>query len=553
LANVSTTVDGISNPLASLTRTILVSNISIASGSTYTIHSAAIAALTNTGAYGISLQYTLNGMPVESYVTFLRVKNWSDLITYSVKPVAIYDGLPIYALNGGMSAENGVVKAAEQITRSDSASWIPASPGQGPKPVFATPHFLKLAIDTTINLYDNLLGSTANVNTVVIGPEPASVPYLTRAMRAPYLPSHFLMSSNSALEVATVLDQATQDGYSAFATEGWDGSMAEVAVSWIELLRLPPEYISFLQRHSVQNVILIGTAENSSLQKAAKVLRTHEIPPIFNIGPGDVLITYPDGYTQSDIKEINDRVNDYVDWPLASQVQIADWESGLSQGQVIGLSADAKTVAPAVDLVSSNDDTLALYDFGTYVTLAFMQKNATVFNANGGVRGIALNPYLISHTIYESKIGYVPLLYWPFNTASHTIGRMRGPYPGPPSPMRTTVRDAIAYYFPSVNFDSLRIWVDCTKNFGGFGANSLIEEIGKAPHGWIETNDYTIDEVWDPTDGMNAPVETVAVNIVQFSSYSQLQAWDNQLVPLTLDDLEGIPNHIAVPVTITRQ
>jgi hypothetical protein len=358
LANVSTTVDGISNPLADLTRaTIHASNISIASGSTFKIHGAKIATLKETGAYGIFLQYTVNGIPAESYVTFLRVKNFSDLIAYSVKQVARHDGLPIYALDGGMSAENGVVKVAEQITRSDSASWIPVSAnlGGGPKPVFATPHFLKLAINTTIDLYDNLLGSTANVNTVVIGPEPASVPYLTRAMRAPYLPSHFLMSSNSALEVATVLDQATRDGYSAFATEGFDCSMAEVAVSWIELLRLPPEYISFLQRHRVQNVILIGTIGNS-VQKAAKVLRTRKIGP-FNIearrpagGPGAVLITYPGSIdpvtgqligcteTKTSIQEINDRVNDYADWPLAS-AQIADWESGLSHGQVVGLSA----------------------------------------------------------------------------------------------------------------------------------------------------------------------------------------------------------------------
>jgi hypothetical protein len=119
--------------------------------------------------------------------------------------------------------------------------------------------------------------------------------------------------------------------------------------------------------------------------------------------------------------------------------------------------------------------------------------------------------------------------------------------------MRRTVTDAIAYYFPSVKFDSLRIWVNCTNNFGtSEHAISLIEEIGKAPHGVIETNDYTIDEVWNPTDGMNAPVETVAVNIVTFSSYLQLQAWDNQLSALTLNDLEDIPSHLP-SVTITRQ
>jgi len=250
-----------------------------------------------------------------------------------------------------------------------------------------------------------------------------------------------------------------------------------------------------------------------------------------------VIITYPDGYTPNDIIEINARVNDYADWPL-SQLQIEDWESGLSHEQVIGLSADAKTVAPADDLVSSKDS-LALYDFGTYVTLAFMKKNATVL---GAPVGIALNPYLISHTIYESEIGYIPPLFWQGNPAAVTVERMR-----------RTVTDAIAYYFPSVKFDSLRIWVNCTNNFGtSEHAISLIEEIGKAPHGVIETNDYTIDEVWNPTDGMNAPVETVAVNIVTFSSYLQLQAWDNQLSALTLNDLEVIPSHLP-SVTITRQ
>jgi hypothetical protein len=97
-----------------------------------------------------------------------------------------------------------------------------------------------------------------------------------------------------------------------------------------------------------------------------------------------------------------------------------------------------------------------------------------------------------------------------------------------------------------------------TKNFGGPSANSLIEAIQedeilhKAPHKVIERNDYNIDEVWYPEDGMNAPVETVAVNIATFSSYLQLQAWDNQLLALTLNDLEDIPSQLPT-VTITRQ
>lgn len=179
-----------------------------------------------------------------------------------------YLNLPVFTLHGGMSAEYGVEKSLASLTSGISETWDvrtkngkPDLKDGGPVSVYPDPNkfdFLKNSVNETVRLYNNYLHAATPINTVIIGTGVAHVPYLSNAMKAPFLPLHFLVSVHSVAEVKRILDTAGSQGYSAFSMMGYDPSIDDIGVAWIKLRELPAAYIQFLKDHQVKNVIIMG-------------------------------------------------------------------------------------------------------------------------------------------------------------------------------------------------------------------------------------------------------------------------------------------------------
>lgn len=527
-------VFGISDPTF-LHEISLAGSVSLPAGQTYTAAEASLwtpPAGTPPGAYGVTIQYKLaNGEIWEAYETFFRVTSASELTVYEIDKLN-YNGLEIFALDGGMSAEFAVEKAGEALGRTVSHSWYTSSQGSGPNPVYATPEFLEKSVQATVDFYNDNFGSTTKYDTVIFSTGVPSAPYLSRTMKAPVLPLHFLTSLQSIKELQSILDYSAKNGIEAYSTLGYDGSV-EPGVAWLKLLDLPPAYRDFLNDHKVKYAVIMGSSGNIGESTARKILEPGISTTETN--PGDIFVMYPGGGGTHDFDQLTAKIKDVGEFTLEPTYQyISDWESGIIPEQVEAF-ADSMyeyTCVKVVDKVSGFDS-LNLYEFASYATLAFYKKNETVLSAEGQpVAGITLNPYLISHPFYETKLHYVPFLFWQFGDVNHDVDVR----------LNQRLRAAVNHYFPNIDFDSLSFWIDASNNFGRQQtADRYADRLEHNGLTLIETQDYTADEVWNPADGMNAPVERTADNLLQFSSPQALAAWDNTLKPLTLKDLEEIP------------
>jgi hypothetical protein len=171
-----------------------------------------------------------------------------------------------------------------------------------------------------------------------------------------------------------------------------------------------------------------------------------------------------------------------------------------------------------------------MYDLATYLTLTFMQKNSSVFTSGGpAVMGVAMNPYLLAHPTYESKIQYVPMLFWQGNAAQTTVDRLVN-----------QVQQTIHAYFPTINFNGLNFWVNTCRNFGGFQANNIQTALQGAGLTNITMSNINLDEVWNTSDGMCAICEKVAQNIITYSTPQNYKTWDNSLIALSPGDLDAL-------------
>ncbi len=57
----------------------------------------------------------------------------------------------------------------------------------------------------------------------------------------------------------------------------------------------------------------------------------------------------------------------------------------------------------------------------------------------------------------------------------------------------------------------------------------------------IIENDYTKDDIWDPSDGLTSPVETRVSQLANSNVSAQaLKQWSDNLQPLSLEDLDKI-------------
>jgi len=483
------------------------------------------------GAYAVDVAPLAKGGAAAGAVcrTFFRVVGENDLLTYRIRKID-YGGYPIFLLDGGMSAEYAVVKAGEALAATVSPSWVTKAPGHGPRECVATPDFLLKSIEATVAFYDEHFGADAVYDTVFISTGVSSMAYMARTFRAPILPLQFLVSVDTAAELALVLEHARRHGIEAYSTLGHDTSV-DMAVAWVKLLSLPPAYRDFLIRHRVRTVLFMGASGlTGGENRARKLLRPGADAE--RVRHGDIFVLHPYGGIEFDERELRRKVKDFASLPLEPGFRnISDWESGVIPEQIQALGAAIREAKAASELHFVTAETyLELYNLATYATLAFYKKNESLLRGDGSgspVKGLVLNPYLISHPHYETTQGLVPFVFFQGEAVERRIG--------------LTVREAIRHYFPEVRLEDLPATVNTTRNFGGFALERVMEALRMLGIRQIDHADPTVDEVWDPSDGMNAPAEKIAEKLrLSGVPYEEAKRRDKRLKCLQVEDLREI-------------
>ncbi|MCF7567980.1 hypothetical protein L3X37_06315 [Sabulilitoribacter arenilitoris] len=477
-------------------------------------------------AYGVYLSYELNDKLItKEYHTFFRVINEEELTVFEIETEKI-NGVPIFKLDGGMSAEYIVEKSAENLTSGISHSWKVNTPGSGPNHVLATPNYLEKSVNKTVDFYNETFGEDTEIETVLISAGFPSIPYISSALKAPVLPLHFLVSVNTVKEIKTILETANDKGIASYATLSHDPSVP-YAVSWIKLLELPKEYKDFIKQHKVKNIVILGaTGTNGGETKAKQLLYNDDIKGEY--ADRSIYIMYP-GTSPDDVKTLNDKIVDLKDFKQEDDfIQIADWESGINQKQLTNFTKDAKSVDDSIDVSTITAVDLGrLYALGGYSTLAFMHKNKDKFD---GVKGVIFNPYLIAHPTIEAKKGFVPLLYWQLVGANYTVYNMEN-----------DLFKAINHFYPKTNLKKLKLWLNSTRNFGAvWSANNLKKELAKKGFTNIIDNNYEVDEVWDLSDSVESPSELLFKEVNNSYGFENLKKWNNSLKPLTIEDVKEL-------------
>ena len=487
------------------------------------------------GPVGIFIDFATKSKVVNSkFITFFRVTDANTLTCFKIKDET-YKGAKVFELDGGMSAEYAIEKAAEGLSAGMSHSWKVNGRGSGPNHVYATPQFLVNSVNRCVDFYDKVLGRDKKLRTVIISTGIPSVPYLSHVMQAPVLPLHFLVSANTTKEIQSIMDYSEDHGYSSYSTLGYDASVPSASVAWIKLLDLPKPYLAFLKKHKVENLVLLGATGNTGGETMAKLIN---LPSGHSIDdqPGSIYLLYPQGGVAEDEQAFEEKLKDYKSLDLQKPlVRIADWESGIIEQQVKNFSGTARRNAGIKDIrfITADDDG-DLYNLATYVTAAFFYKNNLL-----PVKGIMLNPYLISNPFYESRYGYLPFVYWQGNTADNICQNML-----------STVNGAIAAYFPSLRIENLEICLNSSLNFGGADrANLLRQKLIGSSLRKITLNDLSLDEVWDLSDGINAPCELKFKKLMGQYTVSSLRQWHERLLPLTLTDIDELGKKFPVKVT----
>jgi hypothetical protein len=474
-------------------------------------------------AYGITVDCRLDKQADRRLaVSFFRVVDDTTLVTYDIRR-SQYQGLEIFELTGGMSAEYAVQKSLATLGCGISHGWHGRQ--GGPEPVLSTPDFLQRSLRRTVGLYNGLIGEKTKVKTVIIGPGVPSVPYLATTMSAVYLPIHFLVSANSEFEIQSIVDQANGAGYSAYAVFGYDGSMPGVGVAWIKLLDLPAEYKKFIEDHQVEDVILYGVGEKVIGETCAQRVLAGKAAKAGDPGTVDILFTHYG--SARDKKALADRIYDFDSLKLAEPRQIADWESGISSRQIAGFAASIKAATKARPCsITAEGDMIHLYDIAAGLAVKYIRKNEAALKPPY-VKGVVFNEYLVSHPQYEIQAGLVPLLYWQFVPAKATVNRCFGP-----------LKQAVARDYPEVA--ARWQFQTCFMN-SNYGREELKKELiakGIDPAG-IAIREPGGD-VWNPGNGMNAPCEKFAEAIVNGPGAATYRANMGALTPLTISEVQAI-------------
>lgn len=482
------------------------------------------------GEYGIYISYKVsNKLISNSDTTFFRVVDSTQMLTcFNIKKER-YKGLDVFKLDGGMSAEYVVEKAAENLTGGISHSWDVNAPGSGPNHVYATPEFLEKSVNYTLHFYNQNLGENTEFETVIISTGFPSIPYISNAMKAPLLPLHFLVSSKTVSEVADILEYSNKNNYASYATLSHDPSVP-YAVAWVKLLDVPEPYLNFIKQHKVKNVVIIGsTGTQDGETKAKKILEEEQVKEGYN--PGDIFIMFP-GTSPDDKATLSEKITDLDKYTLQEEyVRIADWESGINVEQLNNFSNNIKSEATGTTIVKvTAKDLIQLYNLGSYVTLAYMHKNKETNGESNPVKGVVFNPYLLSHPVYEMKKGFIPIVYWQLIPPAWTLSRFEN-----------DISKFIKAYFPETNSNDLEYWLNSSRNFGGeWSATNLKKALEEKGYANIKTNDYTKDETWNPKDGMESISEIIAEEIVNEIKVESFTKWNKNLKPLTILELKQV-------------
>ncbi|MDY7396076.1 hypothetical protein UMM65_12560 [Aureibaculum sp. 2210JD6-5] len=476
-------------------------------------------------AYGIYLRYNNNDKIVTKYKTFFRVVNDDELTVFDIKTDFVND-VPVYKLDGGMSAEYVIEKSAENLTSGISHSWDVNAPGSGPNHVLGTPNYLEKSVNKTVDFYNKTFGENTEIETVLISSGFPSIPYISNALKAPVLPLHFLVSVNTVKEIRTILETANDNDIASYATLSHDPSVP-YAVSWIKLLELPQVYKDFIKQHNVKNIVILGATGTSGGETKAKKI-VYDSTSNEEYANRSIYIMYP-GTSPDDVKTLDKKIADLKDFKQQDDyIQIADWESGINQKQLDNFSRDAKVVDSSIKVTTITAVDLGrLYALGSYSTLALMHKNKEKFD---GVKGVIFNPYLISHPTIEAKKGFVPLLYWQLVGPNFTVYNMEN-----------DVFKAVKHFYPETNVKNLKLWLNSTRNFGAvWSATNLKKELTKKGYTNFIENNYTVDEVWDLSDGVESPSELLFKEVNDSYGFQNLKKWSNSLKPLTIKDIEEL-------------
>ena len=492
------------------------------------------------GAYGVYTRVTLStGERWEEYNTFFRVLRPNDLTSFRIDR-ATYRGYPVYELDGGLSAELLVSTSANALNASVGSAWKPFAAGQGTRAVVATPDFLERAIESTVAAYDELLGKHARFENAVIGTGVLNTHYMGSTLKAPVLPSQFLVSVDSYKELETVLDRANAAGLKSYATLGYDYSLEMPGVAWVKLLDAPTAYRAFLRRHKVQRVLLSGTTRPGGGEVRAKqVLRDGGVPTQ-GYRPGDIFLMFP-GTSESDVSAQYRAIVDVGDAVLEPEFRdVSDWESGLADEQVEGIAAGVRhqTLVGEVGLFTS-DDTGALYTAAAYASLAYMKKNSGALAPDGGplLRGVALDPYDNPRPFYELVTGQVPLPFWQGSGDFWVWWNIDQRF-------NTILRDAVSRYFPDADFDSLVVRLNVSRNFG---ATPVADTYGRRLRELGFTTvvgDTSVDDVWDLSDGINSLGERAVEELADGGDHTERAELLAKLRPLSFSDLAEVAEAI---------
>lgn len=482
------------------------------------------------GAYGVFVRVELaDGSTWERFETFFRVAREGQLTRYSID-VEDYLGFPVYTQDGGLSAEYAVLKSAQILSQSAGPSWTPSDEGYGPRPVYATPGFLREAIDETITTLDTALGATRQFDTAIVAPGIQSTPQLISTLQAPVLPLHYLVSFDSVYELRGVLDQAARDGYEVMTTLGHDGSM-DPGVAWIKLLEPPAEYLDFLDRHGVSDVVIAGTFGTSGGENLAR-RALYAGSPTSGANPGDIIVVYPGGSLTGDGDTITRKVHDLSDLPLGASTTISDWEAGLIDEQVDAFAAGIKTVIPGSVAELGAETYYDIDNLGIFVSAAYFKKNEAALEVDGEViRGIALSPYMTNQPFADVTNGVLPVLFFQGeNPLTIVQGRIVN-----------QAASALAEYFPDVVVTDLHVDVITSRNFGGFangGIQGVLIDEGFTSYAFSSTEG---DEIWSATDNHTAWNEIAVQQLAAAKTQGQWTTWNAALSPLDLADLATLP------------
>lgn len=454
------------------------------------------------------------------YSSYFRVVTPGMLTTYQITKEE-YEGMNVFMLDGGMSAEYAVQKSLANLTAGVSHTWF-IGPGGGPEPVWGTPDFLQRSVRHTVDLYNEHLGKSKKLNTVIISTGVPTVPYLSAAMEAPVLPLHFLVSINSTKEVSSILEYSSQAGDPCYATLGYDASMNDVGVAWIKLLALPDEYRKFIIEHEVENVIIAGIGENvKSESYCRKISKTGVDGQEY--ANGSLYILYTQSGSEHDIHTISRNIVDYNILSLEEGKDLADWESGVVNRQIDNISKGIREHTPAqVYSLIATHDMMDMYNLGANIAMYFMYKNREQKNIS--VQGIYLNEYLISQPLYELTQGYIPLLFWQFVPPVSTIERIK-----------RDIQKVVDTYERGVLLENRTVHVNAR-----VGKEELVQELKKRGFRFVTKRKDNVEELWDLSDGINSPCEEVAKNIVKKIGVKKYQTQCKNSQYLDPDDLKKV-------------